>query len=215
MILDRISALIYEVEEFSTLERIFRYGPIKSLALYIWRSLNYEVLDFYSDLLKKTDDCVIYFDSTEYKASKYINRIDIGEIANKSKIEEGDDKLSVLKNFFNIMNQIISNLFKCYIDELADNKIKFENVSTVSSLLSIKNNLKSREILFDLIEEYNRCLTQKPTSALNIISSLKRKYLDSKFIHFVFDDLDKKVTQFIAKKQELSSTASIIRKTEL
>lgn len=216
MIIREVNNLIYELEDFSTIERIFRYGPIRTLGLFIYRTLNYEVLEYYTPFLEKIDNAIEYFDSTDYKASKYINKVDLGEIFNKSKIDEkSEDNMSILKNFFFGINSILSSLFKCYSDELVDNKIRLTNVTTVASLLSIKTNLESKKILVDILNLYINVLSKKPTSAINIISNLKRRYINSRFIDEVMSDLDKKVSIYAARKQELGDQASIIRKTEI
>lgn len=215
MILNNINNLIEEVETFSTVQRIFRYNPLNTLYLWVYRAFNYEVIDFLQPLLEKIDNIISYFDSTDYKASKYINKIDLGELVNKSKLDSDSDKMSVLKNIFTNINQFIGSLFRCYIDELVDNKINIANVTSVSSLLSIKNNSESKQKLVDLIDDYTNLLSKKPTSAINIISELKRRYMNSKFINEISLDLDKQVTTYIATKQELSDKASIMRKSVL
>jgi hypothetical protein len=215
MILNNINNLIEEVESFNTAQRIFRYNPLNALYLWIYRAFNYEVIDFLQPLLEKIDDTISYFDSTDYKASKYINKVDLGELINKSKLDSDSDKMSVLKNIFTNINQFISSLFRCYIDELVDNKISISNVTSVSSLLSIKNNLDSKQKLVDLVDDYTNLLSKKPTSALNIISELKRRYMNSKFINEISLDLDKQVTSYIAAKQELADKTSIMRKSVL
>jgi hypothetical protein len=215
MILNNINNLIEEVESFGTIQRIFRYNPLNTLYLWIYRAFNYEVIDFLQPLLEKIDDIISYFDSTDYKASKYINKIDLGELINKSKLDSDSDKMSVLKNIFTNINQFISSLFRCYIDELVDNKISVSNVTSVSSLLSIKNNSDSKQKLVDLVDDYTNLLSKKPTSALNVISELKRRYMNSKFINEISLDLDKHVASYVATKQELSDKASIMRKSVL
>lgn len=218
MILEDIDNLIQEVEEFSTIERIFRYGPIKTFGLWIWRVFNMEILDYFEPLLNKIEDAVNYFDTTDFKASKYINKVDLGELMNMSKLQIDDmdnsDRLVMFRSIFTNLNKIIVNLLKAYIDQLMSDNISLNGITSINSLLALKNNdPKSKDLLQDISDTYSILLTKKPTSALNIISELKRRYLDSKFINEITSDLDKNITQYVSKKLEVSSNASVIRNT--
>ena len=216
MILNNIKNLINEVESFSTLDRVFRYGPVKTFSLWIYRTLNAEVLEYFEPLLGKIDEAIDYYEKTDYKATKYINKVDLGEMVNVSKLkDDADTALATLKNCFEALNGFISSLFKCYIDEMVDNDIKINNITTVSSLLAIKSNLKSKSILTDIIDIYTNMLSKKPTSAINILSDLKRVYINSKFISEISSDLDSQVTKYIAKKLEMSPSSSIIRNSQI
>ncbi len=228
MIIHNVYHLIQEVQQWSTLERIFRYGIGSTLGLAIFRGFNSDVLNYFRPLLEKIDETVQYFDKTEFPASRYINRADIGELYNISKTQlhsddniirtflsniEGDEDQRMLAMFFFNTNELIALLFRCYIDELVQNNVQINGITSVSSLLSANYNSKSKQVLQNLIDEYTNALSNKPTSVINVFSSLKREYLTSKFISMMFLDLDQKVTKYIAKKLEITSSTSVMRST--
>jgi hypothetical protein len=202
-----VEELILELQHYSALERAFRYGPIKTLALALNRVLNHEVYFYFEKFLTKLDKAIDYSNSTSYKVN--LNRIDIGELYNITKMSTATVSINFFHLYFTTLNKFILELVKPTIDFLFDNDIPLKNVNSINSLNNIKHPSKLITNMQEVLRSYQNILQNKPTSFMNIISDLKRMRLDSTMINTIVLDLEREIVLYIKSKYATSDKSVI------
>lgn len=201
MINENIISLIEEIEKFSTLERMFKYGPIKTLALALNRFFNHQVYLYFEKFLVTLDEAIEYSDNNGYPVN--INRVDIGELYNISRIKS-ENPQQFLDIYFKSLNVFLKELAKSTINEMTDNDFDLKNVSSISNFTNLKYTSTLYAYTSTLLKDYLDLLKNKPTSWVSLLSDLKRVRVSSKFISTTIYDLEKEIVAYVKLKNSVT-----------
>lgn len=198
--------IIEELQQMGTVERIFRYNPINTLALAVRRVLDHEIYNYFNDFLTKLDDAIMYYNTTQYKIP--INRIDIGELYNTSTLASAN-AAGFFEVFFSSVNSLFSELLKSAVDEAMNNGLSLTNVNSTITFANLNHNSEHFKLVKQLILDYQKLLLNKPINVISLISSLKRYRVTTGFNITVMNDLDTRFLDYV--KQKLSTDKYALR----
>lgn len=208
MLNDKMQTLLFELETLNTIQRVFTYGPIKTIGLAISRVFNKEVYQVFESFLSKLDDTVIYINTnSEYKVN--INRKDIGEVLNKSNISDNGNASEFFGNVMTSINTIILGVIKTNIDEMYENNFSIKTISSIQSFINSKYSSDINKQTKTLLKDYLKLLEEKPHSAISLFSYLKRYYIDTAFINKYINQLEQDMIQYIRTKQSVNSDRTL------
>lgn len=208
MILESVDLLLLEIKRYSTLEKVFRYGALKTLSLAINRGLNHEVVNHFNSFLSRMDRVILLFDKEGYKPN--INRVELGELYNITRTTT-KNSTEFLEAYFNVLTRYVFEIVKLAIDYLFNNEQNIRSVNSIQSFLHIKNNDKLIKETKELLVEFRELLLNKPTSFLNIISDLKRVRLYNENIQKIISGLEKNIVYYIRTKYAVTNRREIIQ----
>lgn len=197
-----VLALLQELQQYGTIERVFTYGILDTLFLALSRIANRDVEEYFRNYLETLDEAIVYFNNNGYKIN--VKREDLGELYNSSrmKIKDITDQTAeeFFINFFDGLNVLVLETLKSGIDYFYDNNINLKGVNSLRRLTQLNDNTPFYNHVKLVINGYYDIIANKPQNVISLFSYLKRFRITTDMITKSATSLEEDVISYIRTK---------------
>lgn len=197
-----VLALLQELQQYGTIERVFTYGILDTLFLALSRIANRDVEEYFKNYLETLDEAVIYFNNNGYKVN--VKREDLGELYNSSRMKVDGQAEDFFIAFFDGLNSLVLETLKAGIDYCYDNDINLKGANSLRRLSSLNNNSQFYNHIKLIIDGYYDTIANKPQNIISLFSYLKRFRITTDMITKSVNSLETEVISYIRTKFSVS-----------
>ena len=194
-----VLALLQELQQYGTIERVFTYGILDTLFLALSRISNREVEEYFRNYLEILDEAIVYFNNNGYKVN--VKREDLGELYNSSIMKANDGQAEeFFIAFFDGLNTLVLETLKAGIDYCYDNNIDLRGANSLRKLSSLNNNSQFYNHMKLIVSGYYTVVANKPQNIISLFSYLKRFRITTDMITKSVNSLESDVVSYIRTK---------------
>ena len=195
-----VLALLQELQQYGTIERVFTYGILDTLFLALSRISNREVEEYFRNYLETLDEAVVYFNNNGYKVN--VKREDLGELYNSSRMKAPPDGYAeeFFTAFFDGLNVLVLETLKAGIDYCYDNDINLKGTNSLRKLGSLNINDQFYNYIKSIINGYYDVIANKPQNIISLFSYLKRFRITTDMITKSVGSLETEIVSYIRTK---------------